>query len=174
MSGLTTEEAINCVAKRDPATEGFFFQQTMLRVKDPKQSLTFYSAVLGMRLLHKLDFPAMKFSIYFMGFEDEADIPDTDEERLAWCFSRKGTLELTHNWGSENDETKYHNGNTEPRGFGHIGIAVPDLEAACERFEKMGVVFKKKPTEGTMKTIAFIMDPDGYWIEIFNPKILSF
>ena len=49
MSGLTTEEAINSVAKKDPATESFYFQQTMLRVKDPKQSLTFYSAVLGMR-----------------------------------------------------------------------------------------------------------------------------
>ncbi|XP_002156622.1 lactoylglutathione lyase isoform X1 [Hydra vulgaris] len=170
MSGLTTEEVLACISKRDPDTEQFYLQQTMLRVKDPKKSLVFYSNVLGMRLLHKLDFPAMKFSVYFMGFEKDEDIPNNDEERLAWCFSRKGTLELTHNWGTESDETNYHNGNSEPRGFGHIGIAVPDLEASCERFEKMGVPFKKKPTDGVMKTIAFILDPDGYWIEIFNPK----
>jgi len=31
---------------------------------------------------------------------------------------------------------------------GHIGIAVPDVYAACERFEKFGVKFIKKPDDG--------------------------
>jgi lactoylglutathione lyase len=39
---------------------------------------------------------------------------------------------------------------------------------ACERFEKMGVNFVKKPDGGKMKGLAFITDPDGYWIEILN------
>lgn len=45
---------------------------------------------------------------------------------------------------------------------------VPDVAKACERFEKEGVKFIKKQQDGKMKDIAFIADPDGYWIEIFN------
>ncbi len=45
---------------------------------------------------------------------------------------------------------------------------VPDVYAACERFEKLGVDFVKKPNDGRMKGLAFVKDPDGYWIEIFN------
>lgn len=47
------------------------------------------------RLLKKFDFPTMKFSLYFMGFEDEKDIPKDEQERSFWVFSRKATLELT-------------------------------------------------------------------------------
>jgi lactoylglutathione lyase len=78
-------------------------------------------------------------------------------------------LELTHNHGTESDPNfeGYASGNTEPgRGFGHIAITVPDIEAACERFESLGVTFKKRLTDGKMKSIAFILDPDGYWIEV--------
>ncbi|XP_061326901.1 lactoylglutathione lyase isoform X3 [Pezoporus flaviventris] len=127
----------------------FLFQQTMLRVKDPKKSLDFYTRILGMTLLQKFDFPAMKFSLYFLGYEDKNDIPKDKTARTAWTFSRKATLELTHNWGTENDENQsYHNGNSDPRGFGHIGIAVPDVNKACKRFEELGVKFVKKPDDG--------------------------
>ncbi|KAK7068362.1 Lactoylglutathione lyase [Halocaridina rubra] len=167
---LTNEEAVASCSEPHEATKDFIFQQTMFRIKDPKSSLDFYTRVLGMRLLKKLDFPSMKFTLYFMGFELPGDIPSDEDERTAWCFSRKATLELTHNWGTENDpEFKgYHNGNADPRGFGHIGIMVPDVEKACERFESLGTKFVKKPSDGKMRNIAFIQDPDGYWIEILS------
>lgn len=173
--GLTNEEANAVCAEPAAETKDFIFQQTMFRIKDPKTSLDFYTRVLGMRLLKKLDFPTMKFSLYFMGFEAAEDIPKDERERTNWCFSRKATLELTHNWGTESDPsfTGYHNGNSDPRGFGHIGLMVPDVETACQRFEQLGVKFVKKPSEGKMKNIAFIQDPDGYWIEILNNQQMA-
>ncbi|PHT35196.1 Lactoylglutathione lyase [Capsicum baccatum] len=159
-------------ATPDEATKGYFLQQTMFRIKDPKVSLEFYSKVMGMSLLKRLDFPEMKFSLYFMGYEDTSSAPSEQVERTAWTFGQKATLELTHNWGTESDPnfTGYHNGNSEPRGFGHIGVTVDDVYKACERFESLGVEFVKKPLDGKMKGIAFIKDPDGYWIEIFDTK----
>lgn len=47
---------------------------------------------------------------------------------------------------------------------------MPDVAAACARFEALGVDFVKRPDEGRMKGIAFIKDPDGYWIEILSPN----
>lgn len=67
----------------------------MFRIKDPRRSLEFYTGVVGMRLLQKLDFPEMKFSLYFMGYEPEEDIPKDHKVRTEWAFSRKATLELT-------------------------------------------------------------------------------
>lgn len=172
-AGPLSDEEINAaVHQPDSVTSDFIMQQTMLRVKDPKKSLEFYSKVLGMRLLSTLHFPSMKFSLYFMGYEKASDIPKDPQERRRWAFTRPATIELTHNWGSESDpDQKYHNGNSDPRGFGHIGIAVPDVYTASDRFEKLDVQFVKKPDAGSMKGLAFIKDPDGYWIEILNSKI---
>ncbi|XP_076940392.1 lactoylglutathione lyase-like [Bidens hawaiensis] len=156
----------------DAETKGYFVQQTMYRIKDPNESLRFYSKVLGMSLLRRLDFPDMKFSLYFLGYEDTSSAPKDPIERTQWTFDKKATIELTHNWGSEKDRRfqAYHNGNSEPRGFGHVGITVDDTYKACKRFERLNVSFVKKPDEGKMKGIAFIKDPDGYWIEIFDRK----
>ncbi|KAM7522398.1 hypothetical protein LguiA_012300 [Lonicera macranthoides] len=159
----------------DEVTKGYFMQQTMFRIKDPKVSLDFYSRVLGMSLLKRLDFPEMKFSLYFMGYEDTSSAPKDPADRTAWTFSQKATIELTHNWGTETDPDfkGYHNGNAEPRGFGHIGITVDNVNKACERFESLKVEFVKKPDDGRMKGIAFIKDPDGYWIEIFDTNMIK-
>jgi len=119
---MTIDVEGNC-KNPDQETIKYRLNHTMLRVKDPVKSVDFYTRVMGMKLLRKIDFPAAKFSLY-------------------------------------------HHGNSEPRGFGHIAFRVPDVHKACERFEKMGVVFQKKPSEGKMSNIAFIKDPDGYWVEI--------
>lgn len=177
MESVTNNEGL--VSQPDAATSSYIMQQTMYRIKDPTPSLHFYSKVLGMRLLKRLDFPEAKFTLYFMGYENEEEIPEDTTERVKWTFGRKATIELTHNWGTESDPDfkGYHNGNSDPRGWGHIGIKVDDVYKACERFESLGVEFVKRPDEGRMKGLAFIRDPDGYWIEIFDTdhmaKLLS-
>ena len=157
-------------------TAGFVMNQTMLRIKDPKITLPFYEEVLGMTKMAEFHFESMNFSLYFMGYLEEGQsIPDDPSERAKWVFSLPALVELTHNWGTEDDPNfdGYHSGNEEPKGFGHIGISVPDVYAACERFDKLDVAFIKRPDDGSMKGLAFIKDPDGYWIEILSPTGLA-
>jgi lactoylglutathione lyase len=162
----------------DPPSQsrGFVLNHTMLRVKNPAVSLDFYTRVMGMRVLRKLDFPEMKFSLYFLHrpAEGEAAPPDDIGERTAWTFGQRGILELTHNWGTESDtDFKYHDGNAQPQGFGHICFSVPDLDAAIKWLDENSVPYVKRPEQGKMRDVAFIRDPDGYWIEILEPARLE-
>ena len=130
-------------AQPDTATAQFVFNHTMLRVKD------------------------------ILALVDPAQIPADDAARHQWMKSIPGVLELTHNHGTENDpEFAYHNGNSDPRGFGHICISVPDVVAACARFEALDVPFQKRLADGRMNHLAFIKDPDGYWVEVIQPTEL--
>ena len=150
------------------ATNDFVMNQTMLRIKDPEKSVPFYEEVLGMTLLDRFDFPDMAFSLYFLGYP-ATDMPEDRREKAVWIFKQPALLELTHNHGTETDvEFSYHDGNAEPQGFGHIGISVPDVYQACERFDSLDVEYVKRPEDGNMKGLAFIKDPDGYWIEILS------
>lgn len=162
-------------AEAPEATRSFVLNHTMLRVKDPEISLDFYTRVLGMRVLRKLDFPEMGFSLYFLAKTDaDASVPDDSGKRTVWTFNQRGVLELTHNWGTENDsEFRYHDGNAQPQGFGHICFAVENLAAAVRWFDDNNVTFVKRPEQGKMKDVAFIKDPDGYWIEIVQPDLLA-
>ena len=138
----------------------------MLRVKDNKASLGFYQDVMGMKLLRTMENPDNKFNLYFLGYPD-AD-PDASQAQ------REGLLELTWNYGTEKDpDFKYHNGNSDPQGFGHIAVSVDDLDAACKRFEEKSVNWKKRLTEGRMKNVAFITDPDGWQIELIQNEKLK-
>jgi len=172
---LNTEYHPGVGSEPPAATLGFVFNHTMLRVKDPAIALDFYTRVLGLRVLRKLDFPEMKFSLYFLAYVLVADaIPAVPGERTSWMFSQRSVLELTHNWGTERDAAfHYHDGNAQPQGFGHICISVPDLDAAVAWFDQCGVVYVKRPDQGKMKDVAFIKDPDGYWVEIIEPARLK-
>lgn len=149
----------------------------MLRIKDPEKSLDFYKNKMGMRLLDKLDFEAMGFSLYFLASVPEGEkTPEpgsVEAHQYLWTYPGT-TLELTHNYGTEAEEGPiYHPGN-QPRegdrrdGFGHVAFSVNDVYETSAALEKTGVKFQKKPDEGRMKGLAFALDPDGYWVELLR------
>ena len=120
---------------------------TMLRVGNMERSLKFYTEVLGMKLLRTTDRPEQKYSLAFVGYEDE---------------KRSAVLELTYNYGVE----RYELGSA----FGHVAIGLPDVAAACDRVRKHGgrVTREPGPVKGGTSVIAFVEDPDGYKIEFIQ------
>ena len=102
-----------------------------------------------MRLLRRHDYPEGKFTLAFVGFQDEAE---------------GAVIELTHNWGVES----YELGN----GYGHIALEVPDAYAACEAIKARGgkVTREAGPMKHGSTVIAFVEDPDGYKIELIQSK----
>ncbi len=122
---------------------------TMLRVGDLDRSIRFYTEVLGMKLQRTTDRPEQKYSLAFVGYEDE---------------SRAAVLELTYNYGVD----RYDLG----AGFGHIAIEVPDAREACDAVRAKGgtVTREAGPVKGGTTVIAFVADPDGYKIELIERK----
>jgi lactoylglutathione lyase len=136
----------------------------MLRVKDKDVSLKFYQDVLGMQLKRTTESPNAGFNLYFLGYGASAS--DKPAEGVSSTANDEGLLELTWNYGTEKDEDfKYHNGNDEPQGFGHICVTVDDLDAACARFEEKKVNWKKRLTDGRMKSLAFVL---GTWYRFLS------
>ena len=141
---------------------------TMIRVKDKDVSIKFYEDIMGMRLMRTSENKDAGFTLYFLGLRTPQP-GEASANGVNPGASREGFLELTWNYGTEKEEGKvYHDGNSEPQGFGHICVAVDDLDAACKRFEEKGVNWKKRLTDGRMKNVAFVLDPDGYWIEVIQ------
>eukprot|EP00038_Savillea_parva_P004196 m.135009 g.135009 ORF g.135009 m.135009 type:complete len:664 (-) comp11404_c2_seq4:3697-5688(-) len=145
--------------------------QTMLRIKDPSESIPFYTTWFGMKVIQKKTFSDL--SLYFLATVPEGTVvpePGTDDAEIFLKSGNYGCcLELTHNHGTETMQNfSYHNGNDEPRGFGHIGFLVEDVYGLCGKMVAAGVPFPKKPGEGGMKDIGFAADPDGYWVEIIQ------
>jgi lactoylglutathione lyase len=120
---------------------------TMLRVGDLERSITFYTEVLGMRLLRRKDYPGGRFTLAFLGYGEESDTT---------------VLELTHNW----DTSSYEIGS----GYGHIAIGVEDIVAVCDQMRAKGgrVVREPGPMKNGTTVIAFVEDPDGYKVELIE------
>jgi lactoylglutathione lyase len=122
---------------------------TMLRVGDLDRAIAFYTEVLGMRVLRRNDYPDGKFTLAFVGYQEEQD---------------GAVIELTYNWGVD----RYEIGTA----YGHIALEVEDAYAACDEIRKRGgkVVREAGPMKHGSTVIAFVEDPDGYKVELIQRK----
>lgn len=88
----------------------------MIRVKDAEKSLKFYQETMGMTLLRTVEQESAGFNLYFLAYPGTKGVPAD-----GFTADYEGVLELTWNYGTEEDESfKYHDGNAQPQGFGHI------------------------------------------------------
>lgn len=122
---------------------------TMLRVGDLQRSIDFYTKVLGMNLLRTTERPEQKYSLAFVGYgKGNSD--------------GQAEIELTYN----HDVQTYELGTA----YGHIAIGVPDAYVACDNIKAAGGKLTREPgpVAGGNTIIAFVMDPDGYKIELIQ------
>ena len=120
---------------------------TMLRVGDLQRAIDFYTRVLGMKLLRTTERPEQKYSLAFVGYGSN---PDHAE------------IELTYNHGV----SQYELGTA----YGHIAMGVDDAYATCEKIRAAGgkITREPGPVQGGATVIAFVVDPDGYKIELIQ------
>jgi len=123
---------------------------TMLRVGNLQRSIQFYTEILGMTLLRQKEYPDGKFTNTFLGYGDE---------------KHHTALELTYNWDTE----EYDLGS----GFGHLAIEVDDVYLAAKKIREAGgkIIREPGPMNAGTTLLAFVADPDGYEIELLQPKI---
>lgn len=119
---------------------------TCIRVKDLKASLTFYQEAFGFVENRRRDFPENQFTLVYL------TLPGDEYE-----------LELTYNY----DHAAYDLGD----GYGHIAIATDELESMHAKHEAAGFnITPLKGLPGTAPSYYFIVDPDGYKIEMIRAK----
>lgn len=117
------------------------FLHTMVRVSNLEESLDFYIKHLGLVETRRVDVPEGKFSLIFLATEPGA-----------------AEIELTHNWGSEEEYTVGRN-------FGHLAFEVDDIYALCEKLMAAGITINRPPRCGHM---AFVKSPDNVSVELLQ------
>jgi lactoylglutathione lyase len=125
----------------------FAFTYTGIRVRDLDRSLQFYTDVLGMELL------------------DRVRAPETKGE-FAAVRSEGMEHPLEINWYSEDSPVAGPYGPGEE--LDHLAFRVEDIDAAVRYLEERGYPLVLGPIESENARWAYVKDPDGIWIEIFE------
>ncbi len=125
------------------------YLHTMIRVKDLKASLAFFCDLLGMQEVRRTDNEQGKFTLVFLAAAGDAE--SARETNVP-------VLELTHNWGSDEEYTGGRN-------FGHLAYRVKDIYAVCAKLRAAGVTINRPPRDGHM---AFVRSPDGISVELLQ------
>ena len=76
----------------------------------------------------------------------------------AWVQAGQAEIELTYNWGSQEDYGSARN-------FGHLAFRVADIHAVCAHLQALGYAIHRPPRDGHM---AFVRSPDLISIELLQ------
>jgi lactoylglutathione lyase len=124
------------------------YLHTMIRVRDLEASLAFYTGLLGLVEIRRVENRAGRFTLVFL-----AAPQDQGRAAAEWA----PLIELTYNWDPENYGSA--------RNFGHLAFEVDDLYATCARLAAGGVTINRPPRDGRM---AFVRSPDLISIELLQ------
>jgi lactoylglutathione lyase len=116
---------------------------TGIRVRDLDRARRFYSEGLGLR-------PGRRGRMASGGQWEELEDPETH-----------AVLELNF----YPDAPPYREGDE----LDHLGFRVADVRATLVRLEKLGATVRIPPFQGSDTLLAFVSDPDGVWIELYEP-----
>jgi lactoylglutathione lyase len=142
--------------------------QVMFRVNDGETSMAFYRDIMGLSLA--LEWSDGHYLLMNLNEKEKWNAKVYgDPEKKLW----QPALGLISSNGAKSDDNfQVHTGNEEPCGFGHVGFLVDDLDAMCAELDAIGVSFFKRPSEGNIHNIAFILDPSGYRIELIQRNMV--
>lgn len=118
------------------------YLHSMVRVRDLEASLRFYCDGLGLKQVRRMDNEAGKYTLVFLSADET---PDAE-------------IELTYNWGSQEDYGTARN-------FGHLAFRVADIYQTCARLQAMGYTINRPPRDGHM---AFVRSPDLISVELLQ------
>lgn len=124
------------------------YLHTMVRVRDLDASLAFYTGLLGLVELRRVENRAGRFTLVFLAAPLDQACAAADWAPL---------LELTYNWDPEDYGSA--------RNFGHLAFEVDDIYATCDRLSAGGVAILRPPRDGRM---AFVRSPDQISIELLQ------
>ncbi|KAG7919391.1 hypothetical protein KL934_001254 [Ogataea polymorpha] len=167
-NALDTATTINPIAYR--------MNHTMIRVKDPKVSLKFYRDLLGMKIFSTRDFPEAQFTLYFLGFEDDSYVENKEQPMPQ--SARQSIIELTHNYGTESDDSfagyyVFDKDTDKVVGFDHIAVSYKDVKSVIDKIGDKAKWITKFGENPDLKETALLTDPDGYKIQLQSFDALS-
>lgn len=120
----------------------FTFNHNNINVLDLEKSIEFYEKALGLKEVRRKEASDGSFILVYMG-----DGSTTHSLELTWLRDRKEAYNL-----GENEF--------------HLAFKVDDYQKAHSHHKEMGCIVYENEAMG----IYFIVDPDGYWMEVIPTR----
>jgi lactoylglutathione lyase len=128
------------------------FYYTGIRVKDMDESIAFYTDIMGMKLLERSKIVTTKGEVASL------NSPGSDQILELNCYAEGSPYAFPYVVGE---------------GLDHLAFKVDDVKKTVEDMRNRGVTialepFVERSENGATGTLAYIEDPNGIWLELFQ------